>query len=412
MGAQSIPDTFISSSDDTLEALLGEERTRLVRLCTRLTGNPGVAEDLAQETLLEAWRHRQKLGAADRSNPEARAKWLAAIARNVCLRWGRSYGRDYAHLARYTLSAIDGEETPEMDLDELPSNETDLLVELERDELARLLDRALALLPPTTRAVLIERYIHESPHSEIAERLGLSEDALVQRLYRGKLALRRVMEHDLNVEAASYGLVALHRTAEQPPEQETRIWCPMCGSSRLTRYYDPVNKCTGFTCSNPACWHLVSVSMSEAALWQGLQSPKAILNRQLTRVSQYYWQAAHHDQVDCLACGRPALTRFVPFQEIPEIYRIYNGACSIAIYCEHCDDTDYNGLSHMTIDVPETLHFWRAHPRMHWLPPREIDYGGQSALLSGFQSSHDAARLDIVYQLGSFNILGIHETTC
>jgi DNA-directed RNA polymerase specialized sigma24 family protein len=48
--------------------LLAEERTRLVRLCARLTGSSGVAEDLAQETLLEAWRNQQKLAAQDRVN--------------------------------------------------------------------------------------------------------------------------------------------------------------------------------------------------------------------------------------------------------------------------------------------------------------------------------------------------------
>jgi DNA-directed RNA polymerase specialized sigma24 family protein len=31
------------------------ERTWLVRLCTRFTGDVDVAEDLPQETLLEAW---------------------------------------------------------------------------------------------------------------------------------------------------------------------------------------------------------------------------------------------------------------------------------------------------------------------------------------------------------------------
>ncbi len=37
------------------------ERSNLVRLCMRLTGDPHAAEDLAQETLLVAWRHEQEL---------------------------------------------------------------------------------------------------------------------------------------------------------------------------------------------------------------------------------------------------------------------------------------------------------------------------------------------------------------
>lgn len=66
----------------------------------------------------------------------------------------------------------------------------------------------------------------------------------------------------------------------------------------------------------------------------------------------------------------------------------------------------------MTIDVPESQQFWRQHPRMFWLPAREIDYAGQPALLSGFQSASDSARLDIVYQPDTLKILGVHETTC
>jgi len=36
---------------NTPEALLAEERRRLIRLCARLTGSMDAAEDLAQETL-------------------------------------------------------------------------------------------------------------------------------------------------------------------------------------------------------------------------------------------------------------------------------------------------------------------------------------------------------------------------
>ncbi len=62
------------------------ERDRVVRLCARLCGFPDVAEDLAQETLLEAWRSRDRL-----RNPEMRAQWVSGIARNVCRRWHRRH---------------------------------------------------------------------------------------------------------------------------------------------------------------------------------------------------------------------------------------------------------------------------------------------------------------------------------
>ncbi|WP_161977573.1 RNA polymerase sigma factor [Dictyobacter kobayashii] len=389
---------------------MAEERARLVRLCARLTGDPGAAEDLAQETLLEAWRNRHKLSEEDLTNSTNRTKWLSAIARNVCLRWGRSYGRDLAHLAPYTLSAAD-EGEQELDLDDLPSDAYNLEVELERSELAQLLDRALALLPPTTRAVLIERYIHESPHAEIAERLCLSEDALVQRLYRGKLALRRVMEADLYAEAAAYGLVDPRRAGEEPLEQETRIWCPMCNKRRLIKYYVPALGMTGFSC--PGCWHIAGHSQTQ--IWQGLHSPRSILNRQLAALSSFYWSAINSGEARCLLCGQPCEARILTSLNLPNApgnQYSDNGYHGVFIHCNACLLDDVNSLPHLTIDLPEAQQFWRQHARVSWLPEREIDYAGQPALLSGFQSAGDSARLDVVYQRDTLKILGIHETTC
>ncbi len=71
-----------------------QEWTRLVHLCSAMTGNKDSAEDLAQETVLEAWLHKHTL-----RNAGKRDQWLSGIARNVCLRWLRTRGRELAHLA-------------------------------------------------------------------------------------------------------------------------------------------------------------------------------------------------------------------------------------------------------------------------------------------------------------------------
>jgi len=200
-----------------------EERVALVRLCARLTGNSVAAEDLAQETLLIAWQKNHTL-----RNQDARTAWRAGIARNLCRRWLRTHGREYAK----RVCSSDSPNTAAAQIDtltQLPAGD-DLAFDLERDELATLLDRALALLPPTMRDVLVARYIAESPHFEIAARLGISEQAVSMRLARGKLHLRRVLTTTLRHEAAAYGLVP---PLARDGWQETRIWCPLCGQDRL-----------------------------------------------------------------------------------------------------------------------------------------------------------------------------------
>ncbi len=208
------------SKADELEALIPLERARLVRLCARLTGDREAAEDLAQETLFEAWRNVHGL-----RDPQACPRWLSGIARNICLRWARTRGRELSRLV-----PLDADENPDAPrVVEGQADSFDMEVELERAELVGLLDKALALLPPETRDVLLERYVEESPHAEIAARLGVSEKAVSMRLSRGKLACRHVLTTDLRSEAAAYGIVA----AENDAWQETRIWCPFCGWHRL-----------------------------------------------------------------------------------------------------------------------------------------------------------------------------------
>ena len=75
------------------------QRARLVRLCTAVVGDTSAAEDLAQETLLTAWRLQHRL-----TDPSGADAWLNAIARNVCRRWLRDRGSAPASNAARTPS--------------------------------------------------------------------------------------------------------------------------------------------------------------------------------------------------------------------------------------------------------------------------------------------------------------------
>src|SRR5215468_9650719 len=139
-----------------LQDILARERWRLVGLCAVMVHNSEVAEDLAQETLYEAWRHR------DRLRDDARiVEWLSGIARNVCRRWLQRQQRDAIHaLLPPTGQRDDAMGVPAATLETLPGD-LDLETELERAELAQLLDRAMARLPAQTRTILQEHFIDE-----------------------------------------------------------------------------------------------------------------------------------------------------------------------------------------------------------------------------------------------------------
>jgi RNA polymerase sigma-70 factor (ECF subfamily) len=252
----------------------------LVRYCARFTGDAFVAEDLAQQTLLEAWRKSDTL-----YTQQVREYWLLGMARNVCLRWVREHGAAVARLVRLAEAAGA--------IDEQLADDFDLEVELERDDLARLLDRALALLPVETREILIQKYIDESPQADVPRRLGLTEGAVEARLLRGKLALRRVFTTDLRDEAVAYGLIA----SSDAGWQETRMWCADCGERcRVERFGEAGD--VQLDC--PSCRdgrRLVQVrgwvgeliwGITSAELLEGVKGYKAALNRMAARSHEFY----------------------------------------------------------------------------------------------------------------------------
>ena len=391
----------------TTEAALAAERARLVRLCARLTGDANAAEDLAQQTLLEAWRLRERLHAL--SDGDVRARWHSAIARNICLRWLRSSGRERARLAAPIPHAQGNEPgiTPPHDLDDALAGDTDVELELERDELADLLDRALALLPPLTRDILIARFIHEKPQAEVAARLGVTEDVIAQRLHRGKLSLRRVLTTDLRHEAAPYLAIAPEPDQQEPLWQETRIWCPFCGCHRLRCFLDRESGTFGMHCAGNCLDGINVVGMAtDPTLVGGLSSPKSLLARHCLALSTYYRQRIAERTAVCPECGGPAEVRMGNPAEMGPHPLL---AHAISLHCPRCGDLDSATPHHLTIDTPQAIAFWRRHPRMRTLPIREIEYAGRSALLTGFESVGESARVEIISARDSWETLHSRE---
>lgn len=380
-----------SSTTDYIDAaaLIAAERPWLVRVCAALTNDIYAAEDLAQETLLEALRLRDRLYDLQGLRP-----WLRSIARHVCARWGRWRGQDRAHSQESSAE--------EALFAELPDS-WDLEVELERDELAALLDRALALLPIETRSVLVARYFDETPHATIAQRLGLSEGAVAMRLQRGRLALKRVLGDELRHEAAAYGLIGDRLAATQP----TGIWCPICGQQRLNCLIDREHGVARFVC--PDCdvgeaRHIASTY--DQRLIADVRSPKAILSRQLDYLHMFYRQALQQDEAPCLGCGRTcAIDHELPSFASSAMW----GRHGFVLRCDRCDFFNAQSLSYLVLDLPEVQRFWRKHPRMRMRPERAVMLDGRSASLITFESVVDSARIDVISAIDTLEVLKLHD---
>ena len=378
---------------DGVEPKMANERQRLVRLCGSITGDFAAAEDLAQETLLEAHRNADKL-----RDPAARQAWLSGIARNVCRRWARARGRELAFFAGRPSGSED--DSPGAGL----ADDLDLELELERSELALLLDRALALLPDETRLALIHRYVEEEPQARIAERLGLSQGAVAMRLSRGKLALRHILATDLHDDAVALGLAPESVECWQP----TRIWCTLCGVERLHGHFDPLTGEVMLRC--PGCfptydlYHMRSTGGVE--LFTGVLGIRAAYRRVMAASTNFYDAVLANETVPCPACGRAATVhRRLPDDVLPR----RRESRGVHTHCSHCGTVTYSSLGGLIQGIPAVWAFIEEQVQVRSLPEREISVDGRPALVSRLESLSSGMHLDVVIDAERLTPLRIYR---
>jgi len=150
------------------ERLYREHVSRVYGLCLRMTRDPALAEDCAQETFINAWR---ALGGFEVRS--SFATWLHRIAVNVVL------GRRRKPTVVVELPAADADAEP---------LETEWLLEtpMEVDEI----ERAIEALPEGARDVLVLNALYGYSHLETAQMLGVAEGTCKAQLHRARSLLR------------------------------------------------------------------------------------------------------------------------------------------------------------------------------------------------------------------------------
>ncbi len=158
---------------EAMRQLHDEHAGALWAFCLHLTGNDRArAEDVAQETLLRAWRHATVL---EESRGSVRS-WLFTVARNIVIdEWRSQRSR---------------KEFPVEDLTDLSGTEdrTDDLL------LSWVVAEALTQLSSEHRAVLLECYYRGRSVAEASRRLGVPEGTVKSRTHYALRALKLSLE--------------------------------------------------------------------------------------------------------------------------------------------------------------------------------------------------------------------------
>jgi RNA polymerase sigma-70 factor (ECF subfamily) len=164
-------------------------RGELVAYCYRMLGSFQEAEDLVQETMLRAWKARDRYDAARASV----RTWLYRIATNVCLtalegRARRPLPSGLGAPSEDPAAPL----TPALDVPWLQPF-PDARVELEaRADLRLALVAAMQVLPARQRAVLVLREVLQFSAAEVALQLGTTVAAINSTLQRARAALAEV----------------------------------------------------------------------------------------------------------------------------------------------------------------------------------------------------------------------------
>lgn len=160
-------------NDSAMKELHDDHAGALWAFCLHLTGNDRArAEDVAQETLLRAWRNSAVL---TESRGSVRS-WLFTVARNIVIDEWRT------RRARLEFAT---DEVPEV---AASGDRTDELL------LSWVVAEALSTLSAEHRAVLVECYYRGQSVAEAARRLDIPEGTVKSRTHYALRALRLALE--------------------------------------------------------------------------------------------------------------------------------------------------------------------------------------------------------------------------
>lgn len=163
----------LAGDRDAFGRIVARYQTLVCSLAYSRTGSLSQSEDLAQETFLAAWQQLARLREPHKLRP-----WLCGIARNLIFDALKKQGREPSHAAE-SLDAAHEAPAPELPPPDRAMNAEEQAI----------LWRAIGRIPETYRDPLILFYREHQSIGSVAASLELSEEAVKQRLSRGRKLL-------------------------------------------------------------------------------------------------------------------------------------------------------------------------------------------------------------------------------
>jgi RNA polymerase sigma-70 factor (ECF subfamily) len=169
-----------AGQDGAFNSLMDRHGERLFHYLLRQLGSQADAADLAQETFVRVYRHRQRFRRSRKFTT-----WLYAIATNLLrdrFRWQRRH-------PQVSLDAPAG-----AGLEAAAGSSASPSEELAGEERAREVRQAIRALPEDLRSAVILSTYEGMSHAEVGAVLDCSAKAVETRLYRARALLRKRLE--------------------------------------------------------------------------------------------------------------------------------------------------------------------------------------------------------------------------
>ena len=169
---------ILSGDETAFVHLVRKYQKKVHTLVYRKIGDFHIAEDITQETFLQAYQKLETL-----EDPMRFPRWLYVIADRLCIAWHRKNRLQTEPLGDSDTLEIEAE--PYSRFAAIQNAQT--FAETRRD----LVENLLAKLPESSRTVIMLHYFKEMTCTEISNFLGVSEGTIKSRLRRAQQRLRK-----------------------------------------------------------------------------------------------------------------------------------------------------------------------------------------------------------------------------